>query len=105
MCLHTIHAERPLIACFQVELECERLSWELVVRDVREYLPGIYEYGVTTGWILKGHAVFSQQTPEVGNLSDAVVQIVVFHSFVKSDSQGVQIPACPPTCSHTSGWA
>src|SRR5699024_9283456 len=78
---------------FLVQLDGQRLSGELFLRNLREHLGSIDEDGVTAYGTLVRNAVLVEQRREILHLTDAGVEVVEFGVFIKAYCEGSHVAA------------
>lgn len=80
-------------AGLQIQLDCQSLGRELLLRDVSQNLRCVNEDGVTTSRPLIWNAELIEPLGKVGNLLDPGLKVVELGVLIETDSKGVHVSA------------
>src|SRR5690348_10111047 len=78
-------------AAFEIELGSEGDAGKLRGRNVRKEGAGVDINRVAAGRLNNGDAFGGNVVAEIGRGGDAVIEIVLFESFVEADGDGVKV--------------
>ena len=76
---------------FQIKLCCQRNTWKLIRRDMRQERSGIEIDGVTTRWLHDRNAMARNVIAQISRRGDAVAQVVLFQRFLHANGDGLEI--------------